>query len=113
MQYPIILEGAGGICCGKDASPQEPYPAEHQEREADHAPSGGAHSEMKPDLVCDHERPEDEEVHVLDPAAQSRRQRADREHHEAVIRPEQAVHEGDHREHNRASDARCGQCGEP
>jgi hypothetical protein len=60
--------------------------------------------------VGDHERSEEEEVGVLDPAARARRQGANGVGHEAVVRPQQAVDEGDQGEDDGTRDARGSQC---
>ena len=59
---------------------------------------------MKANGVCAHEHPEEKELQVLDPAARPRCERADRERYEAVTFSEQALHEGGHREYQRAGE---------
>src|SRR5215204_1199383 len=67
---------------------------------------------MKPNRVCEEQKPTDNEVHVLHPAAWPYRQRADRERNETVVFSEQAVQDGDHGEEKRADDTCDGQCGD-
>ena len=59
---------------------------------------------MKANGVCAHEHPEEKELQVLDPAARPRCERADRERYEAVTFSGQALHEGGHREYQRAGE---------
>jgi hypothetical protein len=65
---------------------------------------------VEPDRVCDHEQTEDDEVHVLHPAAWPGRQSADRERHLTVVWVQQALHDDEHHEHERAGDACGSQC---
>src|SRR6266540_78590 len=62
---------------------------------------------MQPDREGNHGCSEDDEVEVLHPAVRSCYQRDDRMRHEAVARPEQPLHDGNHHEDNGAADA-CG-----
>jgi hypothetical protein len=64
---------------------------------------------MEPYRVSDHEQPEEQKVHVLQPAARACRQGADRMRHEAVVWPQQAMDEGNHGEDDRTCDTCRGQ----
>jgi hypothetical protein len=70
---------------GNNHPHMKPTPLSHQQSEAHQAPSARMHPEVEPYCVGDQERPEKEEIHILDPAAGSRCQRADRMLRKAVI----------------------------